>query len=1139
MQVFATRKAIAMAVPKLTMLFTKYRHAVRVMKLTAILLLAACLHVSAWGVSQTITLSLKDAPIQKVFKEIERQTDYTFFVERQWLEKAKKVTIVANGLPLNQVLELCFKDQPFSYSISGKTITLGPKKEKVDKEQKTSAIQNPLIDIKGRVVNENNDPVDGVTVTVKGTSIGTTTNSNGEFFLKSVEENATLVFSSVNMEAHEVKVSGKNFLDVALQTKITSMQEVVINKGYYTEKKKFSTGNVSKVTSKEIEQQPVLNPLLALQGRVPGLFITQASGVPGAGVTVRIQGLNSIAGGSDPLYVIDGVPYPSQMLATTATTQVSAILGGSGSSFYSPGGNGNPLSYINPSDIESIEVLKDADATSIYGSRAANGAILITTKSGKVGPAKVDINLQQGWGKVTRSMNVMNTEQYVEMRKEAFANDNVSISPTGSDYDINGLWDQNRNTDWVKTLIGGTAKYTNINSSVSGGNASIQYLVGGTYQRETTVFPGNFSDQKGTLHFNINSTSSNKKFRLVLTGSYMVDNNQLPRNDYTGLAYTLPPNAPALYKDDGTLNWAPNLVGNSSWDNPLAQKYKIYQNKTDNLISSAILSYNLLKGLDISSRFGYTKLTTDEFATDLTPSQRPERRANYKRNAVYSNGVIKIFNIEPQINYKKTFGKGNFDALIGATIQQNNNDGQRITGVGFATDGLRDLASATTIVIGATTNAVYKYSAAFGRLNYTWKDKYIINLTARRDGSSRFGDENRFHNFASAGAAWIFSEEKFFQKSLRFLSFGKLKASYGTTGNDQIGDYSFLERYISNNPAVPYQGGSSINTNRITNPYLQWEETRKLSVGLDLSFINDRIALSAVYGRNRSSNQLLSYTLPIITGFSSIDRNFPATVQNTTWELSVISTNLKGKTIEWTTNINLTIPRNKLISFPNLETSSYKNSLVIGQPVSINKASIFLGVDPTTGLYTFAAANGLVTNNPDILNDPTKLINVDPKFYGGFQNNIRYKQFHLDALFQFISQTQKDAYRFGMGALPPGMDRVNQPLSVLNHWQKPGDNTSVQLYSENFSKAYNPYNKANFSDAAYVNASYIRLKNISISYDLSSGVMKRLRIKHCNIFLAGQNLLTITSFGGIEPETHSFVSLAPLKIYSAGLKLSF
>jgi TonB-linked SusC/RagA family outer membrane protein len=1116
---------------------------VRAMKFTAFLLLAACLQVSARTDAQSISLNEKKAPLEKVLREIRKQSGYTLFYDEALVKKkGRPVDITVKNTTVEEALNLVFLNQVLTFEIAGKTILVKEPEPTTRlstvSPPKLEPLTNLLIDISGRITDTDGNPLEAATIKVKGTNITTTTNSNGEFQLTGIDENATLEISFVGYETITVAVNNRTSITAFLKVEEQNLNEVVINKGYYTEKQRLSTGNVTKVQSKDIEKSPVGNPLLALQGRVPGLVVTQTSGVPGGGVTVRIQGQNSLRSGNDPLYVINGVPFASQTLSTTSVG--GTILRESGSSVNSEGGSGNPLNYINLDDIESIEILKDADATSIYGSRAANGAILITTKSGKSGATKVNINLQQGWGKVTRTIKVMNTQQYLEMRKEAFANDNVLISSTDANYDVNGLWDQSRYTDWVKELIGGTAKYTNLNASISGGSDMVQYLVGATYRRESTVFPDDSRDKKGSIHFNLNSLSNNKKFRANLSANYLTDDNKLPKTDYTLTAYTLAPNAPALFNDNGSLNWAPNLTGNASWSNPLKSRHSVYENKTDNLVSNAKLSYTFFRGLILSSGFGYSKLTTDEFSTNRVLSVSPNNRANYNttRNAFYSNGAVKVFNIEPQLNYQKAILQGVFDLLFGVTIQQQKSNGQNLTGTGFATDDLDDMQSATTLKVNSIVDAVYKYNAVFGRLNYTWKDKYIFNFTARRDGSSRFGPENRFHNFASMAGAWIFSEEGFLKKNSKLLSFGKIKASYGTTGNDQIGDYTFLDTYVSNNGTVPFQGASSIQTNRIANPYLQWEETKKLSVGLDLGFFNDRMVVSGIYGRNRSSNLLMPYTLPIITGFTSVVSNFPATIQNTSWEISLTSTNFKGKAIHWTTSLNLTIPRNKLIAFPNLKQSSYASSLVIGKPITMDKVYVYLGVNPALGIYQYAAANGGITSNPSKSVDSTVFINVDPKFYGGLNNTFRYKRFEVAVLFQFFNQVGNNAYQFGMGTLPPGYSIANQPVSVIDRWQKPHQVTSVQRYSANSTSALNAYlQRISGSNAAYVDASYARLENISISYDFDKAILKKTGFESCRVYVQGQNLLTFSAFGGIDPENRSNAALAPLRVLSAGLQV--
>ena len=1097
------------------------------MKFTAIILLSACLAASAKGYSQKITLSEKNAPLEKIFSEIKKQSGFTFAYTESILSNAKKVTVEVNNVSLEQVLNICFSEQPFTYTIIEKTIVVKPKSP-----NEVITTEPASIDVKGRVVNENGDPVEGVSVKVKGTTNGTATNANGEFTLTGVDENATLVFTSTNVETYEVKLNGRTELALSLKTKISSLLEVIVNKGYYNEKRAITTGNVYTVTTTDIAKQPVNNPLLALYN-VPGMFITQASGFSGSGVTVHIQGINSIGKGNDPFYVIDGVPFASQL-----SPSIGGILGTSGNGFGVQ--QGNPLSYINPGDIESIDVLKDADATAIYGSRAANGAILITTKKGRVGKTKVDINMQAGWGQVSRKLDMLNTQQYLQMRHEAKQNDGLTTGAT--DYDINGFWDSTRHTDWQKELIGSTARYTDVQASVSGGTANTNFLVGAGYHRETTVFPGEFADIKGSVHFNLNNVSTNQKFRLQLSGSYLVDDNQLPQSDLTNTAITFAPNAPALYNVDGSLNWAPLTPGNlGTWNNPLAALNIRYKNKTNNLVSNAIASYQILPGLEIMSRFGYANMQTNE--SIITPALFEDPYwwpidGIYARSAIYGNDNINSWIIEPQLNYKWAIGKGKIEALFGTTIQQNNTNGQQLSGKGYNSDRvLEDIKSAATVTIGSTTVSNYKYNAAFGRLNYNWKDKYIINVTARRDGSSRFGSQSQFHNFGAAGIVWIFSKENFIQKSLPFISFGKIRGSYGTTGNDQIGDYQFLNLYSPiSNVGVPYQGAPGLEINGLPNPHLEWEETKKLQFGLDLGLFNDRIMISTDYFHNRSSNQLLAFPLPILTGFTNISGNLPATVQNTGWEFSLITANLKTTNFNWTSSFNITIPKNKLVAFPNLANSFFASVLVMGQPILITKAYHLIDVNPTTGIYEFADKNGNVTSSPNYSADRTVLIkNSFPTYYGGFQNSFRYKGIELDVLFQFVKQIGPN-YLFGNG-FGGFFPNINQPVYVLDRWQKPGDIATHQRYNSNFS-LYNQISAALSSDAAYSDASYMRLKNLSVSWQLPERWRQKARLQNCRLYMQGQNLLTITKYKGLDPETKSSTTLPPLRVLTMGIQVT-
>jgi hypothetical protein len=590
------------------------------------------------------------------------------------------------------------------------------------------------------------------------------------------------------------------------------------------------------------------------------------------------------------------------------------------------------------------------------------------------------------------------------------------------------------------------------------------------------------------------------------------------------------------------LNWAPDANGNSSWANPLAYLQSKYQTKTNNLISNAILSYHLLQGFEVLSNFGYTNLQSNEVQTYPHSAFAPEYQTIITPYAFYANNDINSWLVEPQLKYRGTVGLGKLEVLIGATFNQQNSNGQQLKGTGYSSDQLmEDIKSAATVVVQSTTAAVYRYNAIFGRLNYNWEEKYLVTLSARRDGSSRFGSATQFHNFWSIGGAWVFSNEDIIKRTLPFLSFGKLRGSYGTTGNDQIGDYQFLSTYSPVSVPVPYQNVGALQPNGLTNPYLEWEETRKLEGGIDLGFAKDRLELTVNYAHNRSSNQLLSYPLSIITGFAAIDKNLPATVQNTSWEFALHTANIRTKDFSWDTRVTLTIPYNKLLSFPGLDSSSYAYYYVIGQPITIAKLFHSLGVDPATGLYRFAGQHG-PTSNPDYSTDLTSFVDVAPKYYGGFQNTFKYKGFQFDFLFQFV---KKNGFNSSLGVLPGwffsmgAYNSGNQLASLLNNrWQKPGDQARIQKFSTiPYGDIATAFYDARSSDEQYSDVSFIRLKNCALSWDWPLDRKHLGGVKALRIFLQGQNLLTFTKYKGYDPETLNVDGLPPLKVYTVGVQI--
>ncbi|WP_347052264.1 SusC/RagA family TonB-linked outer membrane protein [Flavobacterium olei] len=955
-------------------------------------------------------------------------------------------------------------------------------------------------------------PLPGVTISLKS-SLNTSAISDytGQYSL-AASPNDTLIVSFIGYKTAFIPIQGRAKIDFSLEFDSTELKEIKINAGYYTVKESDRTGSIARITSKEIETQPVSNVFATMQGRMAGVSVTQDTGMPGGGFAIAIRGQNSIRNeGNNPLYIIDGVPYSSQSVGSTYT------------STNMPSQN-SPLNSINPSDIDSIEVLKDADATSIYGSRGANGVVLISTKKGKAGTTSFNGQYDYGLGKVTRFKDVLSTPDYLAMRKEAFANDGVTQYPVSA-YDVNGMWDQNRNTNWQKMLIGGTTEYTNIQASISGGSMQTKFLLGGNYHRESTVFPGNFDYVKAGGHLSLNHESIDKRFSLTLSALYTVQLSKLPSSDFSQSAAILPPNAPALYNDQGNLNWE-----NNTFDNPLAALEAKTKGDTSDMIANALLSYEIGAGFNLSTSLGYTNLNQQQLNVQPSTVYNPAYGLGSEFSSVYTNDVKRSSWIaEPKLAWKKSLGNASLEALLGTTFQQQRGNNLVRYATGFSNNNLiENPASASTTGILNSDENLYRYNSVFARINFNWTGKYIVNLTGRRDGSSRFGPGRQFADFGSAAAAWVFTEEKAIKENLSFLSFGKLRSSYGTSGSDQIGDYQYLDTY--NSSGFNYQGIAGIQPSRLFNPNFGWEVNKKLEAAIDLGFMKDRIFLTAAWYRNRSSNQLVGIPLPGTTGFQSIQANLEAVVQNQGMEFTLRTLNMKNNSFSWTTNFNLTAARNELISYPGLQASTYKNRYVIGQPLNILKVYHSTGVDPMTGVYQFEDVN-----RDGILNaadDKQTIKNLNPKFYGGLQNIFQYRSFEFDFLFQFVKQ---ENYNENSANPMPGTMN-NQPTGALAHWQNPGDAGPYQGYSDSNGARSIANSRLIQSDAAIGDASFIRLKNISLSYRLPQEWTKKMT---CRLSLQGQNILTLTSYKGIDPEFRIAGYLPPLRIYTTSIQITF
>lgn len=1026
-------------------------------------------------------------------------------------------TVMFEKVMLDDVLESLLGKKGIEWVYRERIISLRREVEAITASDTAATKVNPQLQkIVGRVFDSKGAAIPGASVIIKGTTKGTTADNNGQFVLQDVGRNTALIVSSIGFRTIET-VAKSEKMTIYLEQIVSTIDEAVII-GYGVTTKRFNTGDVSTVKAEDIEKQPIRDPLLALQGRVPGMTITQTTGVPGGQVKVNIRGLNSLHSGTQPLFIIDGIPFDPSVSAPFPLAAAEA--------FGAAGPAVSAFSFINPKDIESIDVLKDADATAIYGSRAANGVVLITMKKGKVANTNVNLNYYSGIGNVTRKMKLLNTPQYLQLRREAFLNDNVDANVMNAPDLL--LWDTTRYTDWQEELIGRNAHYNDVQASITGGSSGVQYIVSGNYHRETTIFSGDFSNQKGGAHFSLTGKSSNERFSTTLTANYSVDKTNMPRSDLAGFII-LPPDAPSTHNPDGSLNWAPNpATGIETWTNPYVQMMSSpFDSHTSNLIGNLQSSYRVLPGLFISASFGASKLEVNTFSGNTIEGQNPKFRSSATASGEFSSSETQSWILEPRLNYNKKIGRGMFDAMIGGTFLGNATATHFLGVYGINEDAQIKNQAAGSAYMAYSSESKYKYCAIFTRLGYNFMAKYLLNITLRRDGSSRFGPRRQFANFGAVGAGWIFTEEPFIR--LPFLSYGKLRASYGITGNDQIGNYQYLDRYEFT--GLTYQGQKGLKVVGIYNPDFAWEQTKKAELGLELGIYDNRILLTNSYYRNRSSNQLTSFYLPSIIGASSLIGNQPATIQNAGWEMVLNTKNIMHRNFEWSTSLNLSVSRNKLVSFTG------NGAIYARQGKSISEQLLYkiVGVDPNTGNYMFIG-----DKNEIVAYDQARAVfplDLAPSYFGGVQNGFKYKTLTLDIFCQFVRQ-KGAAGLYRIDRIPGS--RWNQPVEVLERWRSPGDVTNVPRASTGVATGMNDAHTAMFnSNLGYDDASFIRIKNVSISWQIPKHWRMLLNLMDCSVYFQGQNLLTITSYSGWDPETQSVTSIPPLRVLTFGLQARF
>ncbi len=965
----------------------------------------------------------------------------------------------------------------------------------VDLENLTSGIEFGSSDVKllqitisGTVTDESGQPLPGASVVEKGTSNGTVTDFYGNYEI-TTDGNAVLVVSFLGYRTQEITVDNRREIDVILEENVSQLDDVVVV-GYGTQRKKDITGSVSSVDSEEIQNIPITFANQALQGKAAGVQVTQNSAEPGGGVSIRIRGSNSINAGSEPLYVIDG--FPSQ----------------------------NALNSINPNDIETIDILKDASATAIYGSRGANGVVIITTKRGAIGKPNINVNVFNGLQTARRTLDLLNATQYAILANEAQANSPNPQPPLYADPSSFG-----EGTDWQnETLRPGIV--SNINLSVSGGNENTKYLVSADYFKEDGIVRGS-AFERYSFSTKLGFKASEKlKFDVNLLLS-RTDNDIVPREVVQSSILSLP--TLDVFNEDGSflIDNTP-LIAQSRRDNPVA----LAETATNNEITSRVLAslqgeYAITDNLSFKTVFGIDNLDSKRgaFFPKETTIVGIELNSRASVDDLLSYSLLN----ENYLTYKKASENHSLNLMLGQSFQKFRTESFGITRSDFPTDANTyfDITAGQREENPRSAASESSLLSYFFRANYAYKDKYLFTGTIRADGSSRVGANNKFGYFPSGSVAWRVSEEEFLKNS-NFIDDMKIRASYGVTGNQEIPPYRSLARIES---TVAVIGGVQVVgfdfSSDLPNEDLRWESTAQFDVGLDLSILNNRVSLVADYFKKTTTDLLFRAPVPPETGFTGIWRNI-GSVENEGFEFGIETQNISTENFTWSTNANVTFTKNEITELANDGEDIIVNGgpgfadtniLRVGEPIGAFFGYQFDGIwqlqseidqigtmpNATPGEERYAD-----TNNDGVINGDDRVVigSPVPDAFFGFTNTFTYKNLELNVFFQgSIGNEILNVTRY---ILDDFSGITNPSTDALNRWTGPGT-------SNEFPKAVFGGNPQLLSDKWVEDGSYVRLRNITLAYNINLKNMQKFRV-----YLTGQNLVTFDNYSGYDPEVNFF-----------------
>jgi TonB-linked SusC/RagA family outer membrane protein len=1111
-----------------------------IMKLTFVLLITAFLQINLAASAQHISLKEKNVSLYRIFDKISKQSGYDFVYVNALLSKTSTVTINVKNAALQDVLNQIFEGQNLQYKLRNKTIIV---------QEGTQSYLDLLlnyiksIDVSGKVIDESGKPLAGASVKVIGKHQVSTTDSEGRFLLKNVDENASIAVSYIGYISQELKVRAAGI--VQLKTDNSKLEDVVIV-GYGTTKRKDLTGSVASVDITEVKDAPFTSFDQALSGKAAGVQVTQGDGSPGGVARIKIRGGTSILGGNDPLYIIDGVQVTVQNRYIQSQSEVMNPLSGNdnpSSAVSSAFARGlNSLGGLSINDIESIDILKDASSTAIYGSKAANGVIIITTKKGKYDQKPVlELNYYTGIS-TPRKEKLLNASQYKMILTEAATNlVNSPPSafpirpPNATVFNILNTPDYlgTANTDWLDLILK-TAITHNADFSVRGGGKGSRYYTSLSYTKQEGVIKGtDFTRISGKVNLDNNITD---KLRTVTNIDYGFTTNNITNGAYTQALLAPPTFAP--YNPDGSINTfnGTELGGSpaAGFQNPLALINGINLGKNASLLGSVALEYEYTKALKFRSvaSVNYNSYRQRNYAPSNALISTGGSGAGSSNNGIASEGQTQFTTLmlENTISYNKQFNEDNrIDIVAGQSWQKDNTNTFMASGQGFPDDFvLNDLSSAAITLPSSASSNQNSLFSFYARANYALKERYLLTLTGRSDASSKFPSNNRTAIFPSAGIAWRISQENF-MKNIKWINDVKIRASAGYTGTQNIGDHMFRTLYSP----VSYNGTNGLIPDQLGNNTIKWESTLQKDAGITFSLFNSRIVADAGIYEKKTTGLLFNQALQPSTSYRSVYANL-ASIRNRGVEIDVRADYFRKKNFSWTGAINFSFNRS-LVTHINTDFSdpkvsgTYLGNTIIreGKPVGLFYGSQFKGI--IQNAEQLAAYKKEYTLNPFIspylnIGDPMYQIaepggfassnlvigNAEPKFYGGYTNTLNYRNISLISLFNFsyggnilyLSDIQNQQVVY----------LSNKTSRILDRWtpENPSADRPRVIYGEG--------GQISTSSNNVYDGSFVKLKSVTLSYQLPRSFMDRMRIQTASIYVSATNLVTVTTYPGPDPE---------------------